>query len=99
MPLTLKFSAKARRDLLEISGYLQRRSPQGAKSVLRAIERSCLLLAETPLAARRTNMESVRVKPLSRHPYQIFYRVEGKILYVVHVWHSARKPVSEKKLL
>jgi addiction module RelE/StbE family toxin len=98
MPLTLKFSDRARRDLLEILDYLQRRNHAGAKAVLRAIERSSLLLAERPLSARRTDFEGIRVRTVAQYPYLIFYQVDGNHLYVVHVRHSARKPATKKEL-
>jgi toxin ParE1/3/4 len=98
MPLTLAFSAKAKRDLSDIYAYLERRNAAAAKAVIRAIEKSCLLLAASPQSARRTSYEGVRVKPVPRYPYLIFYRAEGSNLFIVHVRHSARKSATQDEL-
>lgn len=98
MPLTLKFSTKAKKDLAEIHAYLKRRDFSGANAVVRAIETSCRLLTTAPQSARETSKEGVRVKALPRYPYLIFYKLEGVSLYVIHVRHSARQDVTEADL-
>jgi hypothetical protein len=34
----------------------------------------------------------VRVVPLGRYPYKIFYRVQDGVLEILHIHHAAREP-------
>jgi hypothetical protein len=38
----------------------------------------------------------VRVVPLGRYPYKIFYRVTKDAVEILHVHHAAREPWDEK---
>ena len=66
--LKLRFTTAAQRDLNDIFEYLEPRDPLAANAVINAIEHSINLLTEYPLSARKTDMEDVRVKPLTKYP-------------------------------
>ncbi len=38
----------------------------------------------------------VRVVPLGRYPYKIFYRVSGDAVEILHIHHAAREPWDEE---
>jgi toxin ParE1/3/4 len=42
--------------------------------------------------ARASHREGVRVAPLGRYPYKIFYRVAGDTVEILHIHHAARQP-------
>jgi toxin ParE1/3/4 len=88
--LKLRFTETAQRDLSEIFEFIARRDPGAARSVIDAIERSINLLAEFPLSARRTDMKNVRVRPVARYPFLIFYQADDEFLTVIRIWHSSR---------
>ena len=86
---------------MQIAGYLTARSPAGARAVEQRIRRIVALLAEFPGAGRALEQRpAVRVMPLGRYPYLIFYnyRAPDEELTVLHVRHGARKPVDPTSL-
>ena len=71
----------------------------GAVSIERAIHRSVNLLADFPGSGRVLEQRpSIRVMPLGRYPYLIFYTTDGDELIVLHVRHASRSPVDPLKL-
>jgi hypothetical protein len=52
------------------------------------------LVAHFPGSGRRLEQRpSVSVIPLGNYPYLIFYTTSGGELVVLHIRHSARKPI------
>jgi plasmid stabilization system protein ParE len=49
------------------------------------------------MSARKTDMENVRVKPLIKYPFLIFYYASDKELTILRVWHSSREWPDELK--
>jgi toxin ParE1/3/4 len=93
------YSPRAIADIIDIADYLKARSPTGAHAVQLRIERSIALLAEFPGAGRTlAQRPQVRVMPLGRYPYLIFYTVSGEVLTVLHIRHAARQPVDPERL-
>ena len=93
------YSPRAILDLVEISNYLTARSPTGARVIERRIRRVVGLLAEFPGAGRALDQRpQVRVMPLGRHPYLIFYSVLADEVVVLHIRHAARRPVDPSNL-
>jgi plasmid stabilization system protein ParE len=93
------YSPRAISDLIEIANYLNARSPAGALAVEQRIRRTIALLAEFPGVGRPLEQRSqVRVMPLGRYPYLIFYTISGDELSILHVRHGARKPIEPESL-
>jgi len=95
----VRYSPRAAVDLAVIADYLTERSPQGAQAVERAIRTTIALIADFPgcgraLAQRRT----VRVIPVTRYPFLIFYTVTEESVIVLHIRHAARRPVDPDDL-
>ena len=79
-------------DLAHISSYLEKRSPSGARNVLRAIHSAINLIAESPLSARQSTDPSIRVKVVDRYGYKIFYTPGSDTIEILHIRHGARRP-------
>jgi plasmid stabilization system protein ParE len=95
----LRYSARATRDLAEIADYLGARSPKGARSVERRIHKVIDLIATFPGAGRSLDQRpAVRVIPLGRYPYLVFYTLRDDEIVVLHVRHGAREPVDPERL-
>jgi plasmid stabilization system protein ParE len=95
----LRYSPRARRDLAEIADYLTARSPKGALSVERRIRKTIDLIAAFPGAGRCLDQRpAVRVMPLGRYPYLVFYTLRGDETVILHVRHGAREPVDPSRL-
>ena len=97
--MKLRYSPRAMRDLAEIADYLTARSPKGAASVARRIRKTIDLITGFPGAGRRLEQRpAVRVMPLGRYPYLVFYTLRDDEIVVLHVRHGARKPADPSRL-
>lgn len=93
------YSPRAIADLAGIADYLVARNPQGALAVERRIREVVSLLAEFPGIGRVVEQRpAVRVMPLGRYPYLVFYTVRDDELFVIHIRHGARKPIQPAEL-
>ncbi len=90
--MKIRLTPLARADLGEISSYLRKRSPSGARNVLRSIHSALAFIAENPLGAEKTDEPAVRVKVIVEYPYKMFYRIGVDVIDILHVRHSARAP-------
>lgn len=91
--MRVRYRAQAKADLEEIYRYLDRRSPTGARNVLRAIHAAVGIVAEHPYASQRTSDPDIHVKTVGRYRYKIFYAVvDGDYVEIIHIRHAARRP-------
>lgn len=59
---------------------------------MRRIEATVGLIERYPGVGRRlAKRQSVRVLPLGRYPYRIYYCIENDVPTVLHVRHAARR--------
>jgi toxin ParE1/3/4 len=79
-------------DLDDILRYIASNFPpayRGFEARFQAVE---LRIGQWPLSARRVaNRSGVRIVPLTRYPYNIFYRVAADSVEILHIRHSARQ--------
>jgi plasmid stabilization system protein ParE len=95
----LRYSPRVRRDLAEIADYLTARSPKGALSVERRIRKTIDLITAFPGAGRRLDQRpAVRVMPIGRYPYVVFYTLNADEIVILHVRHGAREPIDPSSL-
>jgi toxin ParE1/3/4 len=91
------YTAAARSDLDEIGEWLSDHYPTIAPAVERRIHDVIARIAQWPQSARRAaKYTGVRVVPIGRYPYRIFYRVTADTIEILHIHHSARQPWDEK---
>jgi plasmid stabilization system protein ParE len=87
------YTDEALTDLAAIADWLTVHYPTVAPLVERRIRRVVAHIARWPTSARRaSNRPGVRVVPLGRYPYKIFYRVAGDTVEILHIHHAARQP-------
>jgi toxin ParE1/3/4 len=91
--MKIVYTAAAQNDLREIGAWLATHYPLVGPRVERRIRDVVAHIARwpesTPQSAKR---EGVRVVPLGRYPYKIFYRVTADAVEVLHIHHAAREP-------
>ena len=75
--MRVRYTPRARNDLIQILDYLMQRSPGGARNVRRAIERTLQLIGEHPQAGRIAGEQGTRVLPAGRYPYWTYWIVEA----------------------
>lgn len=93
--MTVRYSSRAIGDLAEIADYLIARSPRGAQSVETAIHRTIEVIASFPGAGRGLRQRpTVRVMPVGRYPYLVFYTARNDEIVILHVRHGAPRPAN-----
>ncbi len=91
--MRIRYSPRAFADREEIFDYLNSRSPSGARNVMASIREAAQQLCEHPQSGYQTDDPSVRAKFIVRYPYKIFYRVRGREIEILHIRHTARRPL------
>ena len=88
--MKVRFTATALAELDRIAEYIARDNPAAAATVVSRVEQLTGRLAEFPQMAYATDEDGVRVVPVGRFPYLIFYSVKDHEVIVLHVRHAAR---------
>jgi toxin ParE1/3/4 len=97
--MKVRYRPRAVADLVGIADYLSERSPAGVRAVEARIRATVELLRQFPGSGRMLEQRSqVRVMPLVRYPYLIFYAVAEEELVILHIRHGAREPISPDEL-
>ena len=97
--MNLQLSSRAERDIEDIRSYLIARSPQGADRVRGSIAGALDLLEQFPHSGRATSMTGIRMLPVVRHPYLIYYTLIADEIVIVHVRHASRDAPSAGDLI
>jgi toxin ParE1/3/4 len=90
----IRYTAPALADLDSALGYIEMRSPQGAKRVQARIQTAIDLLAIHPHIGIRTDDPSIRRLTAVPYPYFVFYEVTQAEIIIHAVRHTARDPSS-----
>lgn len=92
--MKVRYTPRAFTDSHDIERYLLERSLVGATHVMAAIGRAIEMVAKNPMSGRATDHPSIRAISVPRYPYRIFYRVLPDAIEILHVRHTARRPMS-----
>ena len=85
-------------DLDEITTWLKQNYPGLGRAVERRLKVVVAHIARWPESARRSARHpDIRVAPLGRYPYKIFYRVTSEAVEILHIHHAARRPWDERE--
>lgn len=77
--------------------YIAKENPAAAVRVGRAIfDATALIAARTYLGIRNARAPELRSRLVTRYPYRIHYFVEDADVWIVHIRHSARRPLDEQ---
>jgi toxin ParE1/3/4 len=91
--MKVRWSETALAQLDDIFLYIYERNRSAALSVAKRIEDSAAMLGEFPLIGHLTDESEVRVLPVVRYPFMIFYAIDavaGEVA-ILHVRHTARE--------
>jgi toxin ParE1/3/4 len=93
------YTDEALRDLDEILTFVGSNYPSIAAAFqqrLRSVERR---IGEWPMSAEAViQRPGVRVVPLIRYPYKIFYRITSEAVEILYIHHAARQgPKGEQR--
>ena len=88
--MKVRYSEAASVDLAEILAYIANDNPAAAAAVLGRVKAVAARLALFPETGRRSDVDGVRVAPLVRFPYSIYYTIENGEVLILHIRHGAR---------
>ena len=98
--MNVEYSRRALADVESIAAYYwDHASPRVARAIEVRIRAVVDRLRNAPESARRqvVGRKAVRVAPLVRYPFKIFYTVDTGTLTILHIRHSARRPWVEER--
>lgn len=81
----------ARLDLIEIGEYLRNENPDAAARTMRRLRHAARALGEFPYAGRTGRVEGTRELVVTGTPYLIPYRVNGRTVEILRVFHGAMR--------
>jgi toxin ParE1/3/4 len=92
--MRVRYTETALRELEEIFDYIAERNPNAAASVVARIERVIGWLADFPEMGYPIEND-VRLIPVGRYPFLIFYTTDENEVVIRNVRHAARRRPGE----
>jgi plasmid stabilization system protein ParE len=98
--MKVRYSSRALLELEGIHSYITQFNPRAAHDVVARIESLCTLLGEFPGMGHSTERSDVRMLPVVRYPYVIFYTPvpENDEVLILRIRHGRRRPLSGNDL-
>jgi toxin ParE1/3/4 len=89
----ITFTPSARRQFLEGLEYIRQDRPTAARQFRKKAEAVLSRLSEFPGSGRAIpEFPELPHREVIVRPYRFFYRVVGKTVWIVAVWHSTQRP-------
>jgi toxin ParE1/3/4 len=93
--MRVRYTEAALAELDDIFSYIAQHNRVAAAQVVARIEESAARLARFPQMGMPKYKPGVRMIPLPRYPFLIFYTVESDEVLILSVRHAARKRPGE----
>ena len=93
--MKVRYSGRALLQLDEIHRYITQFNPSAAAQVIARIEELCEKLGEFSGMGHKTEQTGVRVLPVVRYPYLIFYKImpDEDEVRILRIRHGRRRPL------
>lgn len=93
MTLRVVFAPAARSQFLSAVAFIHAEDPSAARTFRKKVKSSLSRLSEFPASGRvLPEFPDLPFRELIVTPYRFFYRVKGKTVWIVAVWHGAQLP-------
>jgi plasmid stabilization system protein ParE len=87
----VRFTPSGRAQFLAVVSYIHRNNPDAARRFRHRAERVLRRLERFPRSGRHLpEFPDLPHREVIVRPYRFFYRVEGREVWVVAVWHAAQ---------
>ncbi len=96
--MRLRYAPRARADIAEIHAYIAQHNPKAATKVVRRIRVAADSLAKQPGMGRRSDIEGVRLFPVTPYSHVIYYATANREVVILHIRHGARAAPMEGEL-
>ena len=92
--MKVDYAPRARADLVEIGDYTRTAFGSAAASALETYIRATVarVAAMPDSGVLVPEREGVRMVPLVRYPFRIFYALSDETVTILHIRHTARRP-------
>jgi toxin ParE1/3/4 len=91
------FSPSARTQFLEALDYIRQDNPRAVTRFRQRAEAVLRRLGKFPKSGRALpEFPELPYRELVITPYRFFYRIRGKTIWIVAVWHGAQLPEEPK---
>ncbi len=91
--MKVRFTPSARAQFLAAFIYIHRENPTAAADFRKKAERVLSRLQKFPQSGRALpEFPDLPFREVIVAPYRFFYRVKGRTVWVVAVWHGAQLP-------
>jgi len=98
LAVKIRFANTARISLHTAINFIHKDNPTAAANFLKRVEKTLRRLEKYPESGRRIpEYPELPYRELLVLPYRFFYRVDGKTIFIVAVWHSAQISTEPKK--
>jgi toxin ParE1/3/4 len=96
--MKVRYSKRAVDDLIAVADYVRPTdlsiyNPSAAEAVEKRIRGSIARLSIFPFIGRATDDSVIRVLPITRYPYLVFYEVLGEEIVIHHIRDGRRAPI------
>jgi toxin ParE1/3/4 len=88
--MRVRYTRTALAELDKIFAYVAERNAGAADKIIDRIDDLVTHLGEFPQMGCATDEEGVRIAPVGRFPYIVFYTIADDAVVVLHVRHGAR---------
>jgi toxin ParE1/3/4 len=90
--MIVRWSTEATKDLASLRAYIEKDNPGAAKKTATLILKSVdTLLVENPRMGRPGRVPGTRELVIKGTPYIVPYRLQGRVIQVLGVYHGARR--------
>lgn len=97
MKLKVRFTPSGEEQFLALLAYIRRDNPPAATNFRLKAEHSLRRLETNPDSGRRLpEFPELPYREVIVNPYRFFYRVHGRNVWVVAVWHCSQLPEEPK---
>jgi toxin ParE1/3/4 len=87
--MKLRYAPRAYADIADIYENIAKYNDRAAVAVVKRIRTTCELVARFPDLGRETDIAGVRVFPIARFPYLVYYRLRENEPVIIHVLGTA----------
>jgi toxin ParE1/3/4 len=94
----IRFANTAKISLQSAINFIHQDDPTATANFLESVEKTLRRLEKHPDSGRRIpEFPELPYRELLVLPYLYFYKVGGKTIFIVAVWHTAQVPIEPKK--
>lgn len=96
--MKIRFANTAKISLHTAINFIHQDNPAAAVNFFQRVEKTLRRLEKFPDSGRRIpEYPELPYRELLVLPYRFFYRIDGKTIFIVAVWHTAQIPSEPKK--